>query len=187
VRRNGYEGRIVSFEPLADAYGRLEERSRSDPRWDCVRLALGDTDGSAEIHVAGNSMSSSLLDMEPLHLRAAPKSAYVGTESVPIARLDSIWADIAGDADRVYLKMDVQGYELNVLGGAALCLSTVACVEAELSLAPLYRDQADFREVIAHLEKQGFRLFALEPCFEHPQSGQMLSMDGIFSRPLSAP
>ena len=57
LRRSGYDGRIVSFEPLAEPAG---ER---DPRWEWQMLALGDRDGTAVFHVSANRKSSSLMPM----------------------------------------------------------------------------------------------------------------------------
>ena len=93
------------FEPLSEAFSALERRASRDSHWQVHRLALGDRDGTAEINVAGNSWSSSLLPMGAQHLRSAPQSAYVGTESVPIARLDSIWDDLIDAGSRVWFKM----------------------------------------------------------------------------------
>src|SRR5690242_4792078 len=68
LRRAGYSGRILSFEPLAQAHGRLLSAARSDPNWTIApRVAIGDQEGEIEIHVSGNSVSSSVLDMLERH------------------------------------------------------------------------------------------------------------------------
>jgi FkbM family methyltransferase len=182
LRAAGYPGRIVSFEPLSEAFAALERAAAEDARWDVRRLALSDTDGEAEIHVAGNSWSSSLLDMGERHLASAPESAYVGSERIATARLDTIWDDVLGGDERPFLKLDVQGFEMHVLRGAGTRLDRVAGVQAELALVHLYEGDALWREVVDHLETQGFELAGLEPGFEDPDSGRMLQADGIFVR-----
>jgi methyltransferase FkbM-like protein len=132
--------------------------------------------------VAGNSWSSSLLDMGERHLESAPESAYVSTELVPTARLDTIWDEVVGDGERPFLKLDVQGFEMHVLRGAAGYLDRVAGVQAELALVHLYEGDSLWREVVDHLDAQGFELAGLEPGFEDPDSGRMLQADGIFLR-----
>jgi FkbM family methyltransferase len=182
MRRAGFGGRIASFEPLSAAFGALERRAAHDPRWDAHRVALSDADGHAEIHVAGNSTSSSLLDMGEQHLRSAPESAYVGTEQVPTTRLDSLWDELVRDGERVFLKLDVQGFEMHVLQGAERALGELRGVQAELALAHLYEGDSPWREVVDHLAARGFELAGVEPGFEDPESGRMLQFDGVFLR-----
>lgn len=183
LRGAGYAGRIVSFEPLSEAFGALERAAAGDPAWETHRLALSDADGDAEIHVSANSWSSSLLKMGERHLASAPESAYVGAEKVATARLDSIWDDVVRAGERPFLKLDVQGFEMHVLRGAESHLGELAGVQAELALVHLYEGDSLWHDVVDHLERRGFELAGLEPGFEDPYSGRMLQADGIFVRP----
>jgi FkbM family methyltransferase len=183
LRRAGYERKIISFEPLSEAFVTLESTAARDPLWEARRLALGEEDGTADIHVAANSWSSSLLPMGERHLASAPDSGYTGTETVPVARLDSVWEDAVGEGERVFLKLDVQGFEMRVLRGAGRRLDDVAGVQAELALTKLYEGDSPWREVVDYLEVRGFVLAGLEPGFEDPDSGRMLQADGILIRP----
>jgi FkbM family methyltransferase len=185
LRRVGYEGRIESFEPLSDAFNALHKKTEYDGAWEARRVALGEEEGSVTINVSGNSYSSSLLPMKDRHLRADPDSRYVGTEEVPMTRLDTIWPEIVRDDDRVYLKLDVQGFELTVLGGADEALKHTEVVQTELSLVPLYENAPDYKEVISYLEARGFVLAGLEPGHEEPGTGEVVQADGVFVRPRS--
>jgi FkbM family methyltransferase len=182
VRSQGYAGRIVSFEPLAEAFAELEQRAQADPLWEARRVALADRDGEADLQVAGNSWSSSLLPMEARHVASAPASAVVRSERVPLVRLDTIWDEVRRD-DRAYLKLDVQGAELDVLRGAGHALRDVEVVEAELSVVELYAGQPLLHDVVAFLEPHGFALVQLEPEFTDPQTAAILQLNGIFVRP----
>ena len=133
-----------------------------------------------EINIAGNTESSSILAMLPSHSEAAPQSRYVSTESVPIHRLDEV--SNLSPSDRVMLKIDVQGYERQVLAGAEEVLKLCRAVVSELSLVPLYGGQALAREIWDFLEMQGFEPWSLEPCFRNPESGRTLQLDGAFVR-----
>jgi FkbM family methyltransferase len=172
----------VSFEPLPDAFAKLYRRAHKDPLWECKQFALGEKDAQVRINVSGNSVSSSVLPLEPRAERAAPDSAYVGTCQVPMARLDSIATSILTPADRVHLKMDVQGYELEVLQGAAETLPRIMSVEAEMSLVPLYEGQALMADLVNHLGTGGFRLVWIERGFLDPRTGFALQVDGLFLR-----
>ena len=182
LRRLGYRSRIVSFEPLGDAFAALEGAAAGDPRWECRRQALGSSDCTAEINVAANAVSSSFLEINDRALRSAPQAKYVGTERVHVARLDPIWPELVRGGDRVWLKLDVQGFELEVLKGAEASLPSVACVQAELSFVPLYDCSPRFLELVKHLDARGFRLAGLEEGHDDVRTGEMLQADGIFVR-----
>jgi FkbM family methyltransferase len=181
LRAGGFAGRIVSFEPLSDAYASLAAAAAADSAWEIRNLALGAVDGEAELNVAANSMSSSLLPMLDRHVAAAPQSAYVGTERVRVARLDSIREEILRPEERVFLKLDVQGFELAVLDGAAETLQQVEVLQTELSFFPLYAGDAPFAEVLNRLDDEGFNLLWFDGALRDG-SGQLLQMDGVFAR-----
>jgi FkbM family methyltransferase len=185
LREFGYDGRILSFEPLASAYAQLCSNAKGDPNWTIAdRTAIGAEAGSAEIHVSAANASSSILDMLPSHSKAAPESIYVGTEKVPINRLDDLHAP--SPADRVLLKIDVQGYERQVLEGATRILGSCRAVISEMSLVPLYEGQVLAKELSHLLEAHGFEPWSLEPIFRDPVTGRLLQFDGVFVRCMDA-
>jgi FkbM family methyltransferase len=182
LRGNGFTGRIVSFEPLAGPYRALAQAARADAGWEPVRTALGAGQGSVTVRVAGNSYSSSVLDMLDAHREAAPGSSYVGTEEAPLTTVDAAFERHRLVPERTLLKIDVQGYEGEVLRGAAGVLARLAAVQVELSLVPLYAGQPLMAEVTDLLERQGLALWAIEPGFTDPRTGRMLQCDGVFVR-----
>lgn len=183
LRRRGYVGRIVSFEPLSSAYDALLQASSGDAMWDVFpRCALGEREGAVEINIAGNSESSSILPMLESHRSAAPESAYLGKESVKLMTLDKAAEHYLKDARSTFLKIDTQGFEWQVLDGARATLPHVKGILLELSLVQLYEGQHLWREVVDRLEAEGFTLWAFTPVFSDPDSRRMLQMDGIFYR-----
>jgi FkbM family methyltransferase len=182
LRSGGYQGRIVSFEPLSQAFAQLEAASASDPAWECIQLALGSRAGTATINVSGNSVSSSLLGMKRRHEEAAPGSGFVGTESCAVATLDSLRDEVLQADDRVYLKLDVQGFELEVLHGAAATLEQVAAVDVELSLVPLYDGSPGVDDVLRYLDERHFGVVALDPGFVEKDTGCIMQVNGLFAR-----
>jgi FkbM family methyltransferase len=182
IRAMGYRGRIVSFEPLAQAFDKLVANTQTIGNWQAVRLALGDKEGTRDIFVAGNSQSSSFLEMLPRHVQAEPKSAYRGTEQVNVRCLDSIYGDYCGEGDRCLLKVDVQGFEDAVLRGAAKSIGRCIGLQLELSVVPLYEGALTMTEMIDRLAAQGFALADLQTGFVDPQSGELLQVDGTFVR-----
>lgn len=183
LKRSGYEGRILSFEPLRDVHAHLMKRASSYTGWSVAPcMALGAVDGEIDINIAGNSKSSSLLEMAQLHEAAAPQSQYIGLQRTDIRRLDSLSLDVLEKAARPFLKIDTQGFELEVLKGAAGVFPRIVGVQVEMSLAPLYLGQPIFGDLIDLLRRQGFELWAVAPGFTDMSSGRLLQMDGVFFR-----
>lgn len=187
LRRHGYLGRIVSFEPLAAPYAVLSSASRRDPAWAVRNLAMGDVEGVSLLHVAGNLTSSSFLEMRPEHADAAPGSAYQGNEEVQVTTLDSVFGVYRQPGDRVFLKIDTQGYEHRVLAGAGGCLTQIEGVQLEMSLVPLYEGQMLYREAIDLMQARGLSLMSIEPGFSDPGTGRLLQADGVFFRSTPTP
>jgi hypothetical protein len=135
------------------------------------------------MNVAGNGgASSSLLPMLPLHDAVAPFAHYVGVEEVAVCRLDSIASDVIGGSQAIYLKVDVQGAEAQVIAGAMATLPTLSIVQLELSLFGLYAGAPLVDEMIAMMKRQGFRLAGLEPGLSDSANGRLLQVDGLFIR-----
>jgi len=184
LRAAGFKGRIVSFEPLSGPFSRLERNASADRLWECRRCALGDSDGRISINVAGNAgESSSVLPMLKSHQDAFPPANYVGTEEVPIHRLDSVAPEILRPKDVVFLKIDVQGFEKHVLAGSnATVQDRCAGMQLELSFLPLYEGGMLIREALDIAYSLGFTLTGLSPSFTDLRSGRTLQADGIFFR-----
>jgi FkbM family methyltransferase len=182
LRRAGYKGEILSFEPLSDAYAELEKKSRHDPKWRIFNCAIGSENGEAEINIAGNSESSSLLPMLDAHLRSAPESKYRATERVKVSTLDSALENVLSKDSRAFLKIDTQGYEHYVIQGARSQLRQVCLIECELSLTPLYEGQYLCQDMLTLLDGLGFKPVHFDPIFSDLTTGHCLQVDGIFVR-----
>jgi FkbM family methyltransferase len=183
LRGAGFRGRIVSFEPSTAAHAALSERARCDANWIVApRVALGDHEGTVTLNLAGNSYSSSLLPMLPSHVTAAPGSSYIGFETVDLCTLDSIGAKFATETERVFLKLDVQGFESTVLLGAKQFLHRFVGIQIELSLVPLYDGESLFHPVLHDLEERGYEMWSLVPGILDPHTNRLLQLDAIFFR-----
>jgi FkbM family methyltransferase len=183
LRELGYLGRIVSFEPLTAAHEQLLEAASGDPLWTVAeRMAVGSTEGEIQIHIAGNSVSSSVLPMLDAHSAAAPESVYVGTETVPVHTLDLAARSYLQTGSVSFLKVDTQGYEEQVLHGAAELLKSVQGLQIELSFVPLYEGQRLYDEMISELSALGFEIWGIAPAFVDPRTGRLLQVDATFFR-----
>jgi len=181
LRATGYEERIVSFEPLHGPFEELRRRAAADGRWEAHRVALGSQSTTATMHVAAASSASSLLGPAGGHGQPAYVRA-IGTEDVQVARLDDVARPLVASGGATFLKLDVQGFELEVLRGASMLLDEVAGVEAELALSAIYEGQPLYREVIDVIEGAGLRPVSFEPAYADQATGRVLQVDGIFIR-----
>ena len=173
---------MLCIEPTSAAFAELSKFVARDGRSTAVRLALGDVEERARIHIAGNSQSSSLLRMLPAHAAAAPGSTYVGSEEIEIRRLDSILPHHAHRQQRVFLKVDAQGYEQRVIAGASAVLEQIHVVQLELSFVPLYEGEMLFDAACASMRRLGFGIAGVSPAFSDPDSGRLLQVDVLFTR-----
>ena len=181
LRKLNYAGKIISFEPLNQPYEQLVRNSQNDPLWEIApRMAIGDKDAEIEINVSANSYSSSIRKILEAHINNAPASKYVGKESVAMAKLDSIGDTFVSGYESVFLKIDTQGYESNVIEGAMNFLKKVKGMQIELSLVPLYEEQALFVDLLDKIYSLGYELYDITPIFLDQASGRMLQVDGVF-------
>ncbi len=183
LRQLGFDGRIISFEPLSEVYPRIVEHSKKDIKWIVApRMALGAEDGIKSINIAANYTSSSILDMEDSHMVGAPESIYIGSEMIRVFKLDNVVGNFIKPENVVFLKLDVQGYELEVLEGAQKTLPFIKGLQIEISIEPLYKNQIIFKEMLIHIEQLGYKLWDIQPCFRDKLTGKLLQFDGIFVR-----
>lgn len=182
VRALGYRGRIESFEPLPAVFRELQAAAENDPLWNVHARALGSENCVRPIHISANSPSSSFLPMDPRITTEAVDLTTVGTVEVEIRRLDDLFDSVCGDAGNVYLKIDTQGFERNVIEGAIASLPRISVVQMELALVANYQGEALIEEMLGWMRKLGFVPWWLMDGFRNPRTLQLYQMDVFFVR-----
>jgi len=162
-----YTGLIVSFEPVRNMVEILRAKAQSDAAWLVYHCALGAQTGVQPINVMSAETLSSFLppDNSVTDLFAA-NNVVDHTENVEVRTLDSVIEELRSQRDlgkRLYLKMDTQGYDLEVIKGAERSLSEFAAVQTELSCQAIYKGMPGYVEMLAALDKRGFQLSGLFP------------------------
>ncbi len=183
LRRMGYAGRIVSFEPVAAMAEKLRTATADDPDWIVYQLALGEEDGSAEINVRPGSMSS-LLPSSDFGKDWHERLNVATSETIRIRRLDGILDEaIAGLAEpRVFLKMDTQGYDLATLRGLGDRVVDVLGLMSEVSCVPIYEGMPRLPEQIRTYEEAGFEVSGFYPVTLHRATLRAIEFDVIMVR-----
>jgi FkbM family methyltransferase len=180
MRELGYEGTIHSFEPTSNAFDLLRNKSKKDKNWHIHKLAIGANTGEVEINISENSFSSSILEIEQSHVISAPQSRYINKETVSIETIDNLFPVITKGARSIFLKIDTQGFESEVLKGAENNLHKIKCIQLEMSLVKLYKNEWLFEETLNYLKKRYFDIYTIEPEFYNTKTGQLLQVDAIF-------
>jgi FkbM family methyltransferase len=181
LRHSGFKGKIISFEPLPEAHKIVSLNSKNDPLWVVhERVALGSKNTSSTVNIAGNSMSSSLLQMLPSHIKAAPESEYISQAAVDVITFDSVFEKYINGYKRPAVKIDTQGFEFDVLVGAENSLGKIPCFHIELSTIPLYENEKTYEWFFKFFEEHGFVLWDIKPGFIERESGRLLQFDACF-------
>jgi FkbM family methyltransferase len=164
VRRMGYRGRIVSFEPVPDLVEVLEKRAADDPDWHVLPFALGDADGTAEINWSPGTLSS-LLPASDFGRRWNDRLDRTTTRTIHVRRLCDLWDRcVAGlDAPRPFLKMDTQGYDVETFRGAGDRVAGLYGMQSEVAMVPIYDGMPRLPDQLALYEAAGFETTGLCP------------------------
>jgi FkbM family methyltransferase len=159
LRRLGYRGRIVSFEPVSANLVLLNETAERFPPWSVQQIGLGDIPGELVINVSNHGVFSSFLTPNSFARNAFGDDVEVSArESVRIERLDDVFTDIVRPVrgERMLLKLDTQGYDLKVVAGASRSLEWIDVLLSELSMIPIYDGMPSYREALATYEELGY-------------------------------
>lgn len=175
------EVNLYAFEPLPDCQPRLKERLNRHKNVEVYATALGNQEGEISFWKSTFSKASSVLPMSELHKQAFPWSASSVQVNVPVSKLDSYLPKIEF-AKRALLKIDVQGYELDVLAGAEQTLVQLDYVVVETSFKPLYEGQSSFSSVYDYLRLKGFEYSGCLDQLQSPIDQSILQADALFIR-----
>jgi FkbM family methyltransferase len=182
LRRAGYRGQIISFEPVREVYARLEKTASADPLWSTRNYALGARLGTAEINVSDYSVFSSILPLTEAGRSFDVTSQVVRTETIEVRSLDDIFGEFADQ--RVFLKVDTQGFEGQVLDGARSALKSILGVQLELPIEHLYEGEWTVVDAISFMRDHEFVVAQIRPngTFLTEDRVSVCELDVIFRR-----
>ncbi|HEM47262.1 MAG TPA: FkbM family methyltransferase, partial [Alphaproteobacteria bacterium] len=166
LRSRGYGGRVISIEPVRENFEILAEHAASDPAWQAVNCALGASDRRTTIQITNQTMCASLHGSSEYGRQTfGDKLDVRETQQVHVRPLDDLIAEVFPEKtpDNLYLKLDTQGHDLEVLRGAERTLEHVVGFQSELAVKPIYEGAAGFLEMLDAAGSLGFELSALFP------------------------
>lgn len=154
------DAKFIAFEPLSTERSLLERVLHGLPQLTIYPFALGSEEGVVELQVSASADSSSILEQTPLQSTLFPGTQNVDRETISVRRFDRV-LDAATLVGPVICKIDVQGYELNVLQGFGNLLDSIDYLIVELTNVPFYEGAPNSAEVIAFLAAQGFKIMGM--------------------------
>lgn len=189
-----FAGPIVSFEPVGRHVALLRERAGHDPRWHIEPYALGARDGSLSINVMVADEFSSFLEPDNRRVREfGEMNTPCRTETVAVKTIDSVLPDLGRRLGfrRPYLKLDTQGFDIEVLEGARDSLGAIPALQTEASIIGIYKGMPGYMDTIRYLGARGFDITGLYPV-SRDRSLRLIECDcvminrAVLSRPLAA-
>ena len=159
MREHFPEASIYCFEPIKDTFDLLQKKTQG-LRLSYHNLALGAEKEEVEVKVDvenRNSTRNTLIEENTVH-----DPSEVKAETVKVTTLSSFCKE--HNISKIdYLKIDTEGYDLEVLKGATDLLETasIAVVQAEVSMNPNNTFHVDFVEVKEFLENYKYVLFGI--------------------------
>jgi len=183
LRYYGYKDNIISFEPYLKAHSKLLLNSKRDEKWKIYEpIALGNKNSTNTINISKNSVSSSILKIKKEHIDNAPESEVVDQQSIQEKKLEDVFLEFDLNDKMLFLKIDTQGYEFEVLKGAEKVLNQFQGILVEVSLIELYEGQKSWLEIVNFIQSHGFKLWSVDRGFSNKTNGQTLQLDLCFFR-----
>lgn len=174
------QAKIHAFEPLEEPARTFKKIFADDPNVDLRSCAIGPAKSISTMHVTRDDDSSSLLPITSAQSSLFPSTAEKETRQVTVLPLSQA-LDKASLPPASLLKIDVQGFELEVLKGCEELLDRFSHLYIECSFIELYQRQALAHQVIAWLESRGFTLAGVHNLY-YAKNGMAIQGDFLFSR-----
>lgn len=181
---HGFDGTIVSFEPIPKAYEMLKTAAEKSGRdWRIApRIALSSVKGIAKLTIAENSASSSLLEFSDRLEACIPIAKAVDEITVNTDRLDQVVPELGFNDRRMAIKIDTQGSELSVLEGCEGIENSIALIVIEASIGRLYVGQPSYYEIDEFLRNKGWGLVDIEPGYRDPKTLRLMEYDAVYAK-----
>ncbi|MFC1483889.1 FkbM family methyltransferase [Candidatus Neomarinimicrobiota bacterium] len=175
------DAHVYSFEPLPECIDKLRKNVSRLRDVTVFPVALGERVGPEQFHVNVHSHSSSILPLAPAHQEAFPEAKQAETISVETTTLDEVFPLLLLETPTL-LKLDVQGYEANIILGGGEALKKIDYVLMETSFKPMYRGETLFLDLVALMQKYGFKFLRPIGWLAATKTLEVMQMDALFVR-----
>lgn len=180
IVRQFYKDNLLSIEPIPSNYNRILARFIGDKKFFAENVAIGDANGKKELYLSNFDGVSSSIYKPRKHLNYYLNIKFESKLKVKVIRLDTI--NLAKQAKSIYLKLDLQGYELVALRGASKLFHKINVIEIEVSFVEeMYTNNVTLKLLLSYLEKKGFFIYSVSD-FQRTKDGRTIYADFIFAK-----
>ncbi len=171
---------VYAFEPLLTPLRTFQEIFKNFKNVKIYNYALGDFDSEVDMHLSSKDDSSSLLKITALQNEHFPGTQETGVTRIKVTTLDNL---ISGKqiVSPAFLKLDVQGFELQALKGCESLLEKFDYIYCECSFMTLYEKQSLAPEIINFLYNKGFNMTGIFN-FQLDNDGNCIQADFFFEK-----
>lgn len=183
LRKFGYDGKIISFEPIKECYEHLI--SIADNDWLIQNYALGDIESTQIINISKKSVFSSLLKTNDFgKVKFSGSIGTVDKQEISIKKLEEILPEIVRNIEnkRIFLKLDTQGYDTKVIDGSTNILNIIYALQTEISCKAIYEDTPAHHEVLKKLSEKGFNITGIFPLSHDDATMELLEFDCVMTK-----
>ncbi len=159
LRKAGYGGRIISFEPVPASYERLHARMHHDSLWCGQPFGLSDVSGVALMNTYGQGDFNSLLTICKEAERAYSLDPALRSQTlIQLRRLDEVLPQLVEgiQSPRVFMKIDTQGHDISVVKGATGVLDKIVGLQSELPAVKIYNGMYSMSTALEYYAMTGF-------------------------------
>ena len=183
LREAGYSGHIASFEPMPQAAAELSKAAEEDPCWSVYPVALGAVSATLPFN-ASPGTGSSLLPPNDFGRRRFRDLGQPEVIEVPVRRLDEVLDEVFAEVrdPRPYLKMDTQGYDVEVFSGAGKLTKDFVAMQSEVSVMQIYDGMPRMRAALDTYQQDGFEITGMFPVSREVRTGRVIEFDCVLAR-----
>jgi FkbM family methyltransferase len=187
LRASGYDGLIISFEPVPLSYKLLTERMKSDGAWVGQPYGLSSATRSAVIHTYGKGDFNSLLNLKDDAEKAYGLDSSKRSEvTIQLRRLDEVLPQLVAThlsgPPHIYMKLDTQGHDKDVFEGAAGVLGLIEGFQSEIPAVQCYDNMPSMPQLIEYYSGRGFVPIGFYPVNTFASSMVTPEFDVLFTR-----
>lgn len=183
LRSAGYKGQLISFEPIKQCYEHIKQYE--DDNWKIVNYALGSDTGNVDINVTNKNVFSSILPPNEYSSQRFKDSIKIDhVESIEVKRIDDVFQQLTKGIGepRIFLKLDTQGYDLEVMRGASESLQFIYGIQSEISCKPIYEGMPGHIEALNYFCQLGYEITGIFPLSHDKNDLSLLEFDCVFRK-----